>query len=442
MALRWTCSVLVSALAWGYASTAAAQLAAPSARSSALAGSLVARARGYESGYWNPANLGLPDGPGWSFGLAGINTTLSNNSLTYSQLTDLYGTFLDDATKSRLLADIRAANPEGTLELNFELGGSAVGASYWRFGFTLASVVAADAELSDEAAELLLFGNDGEEGTGKDFDFSGSSAETQWLTGGTLSYGQPLRVRLNDGSFLDLALGASVTYGVAHGLARFDDRGSVITDDPLAVDVTAERVRTSLGDAGRFWSIGVGFAGQWKKLVAGISVQNLLGDIAWDVDDVELTEYRADADFTGTSTSDSTSRFGELPPAEQGRLRDLLDEFNVPTRLLIGGEYRVSRRVSLSADYRDFLGGRVKGTWDHTLAFGGEFFPLKQLPLLAGFATDFSQIALTAGAGLRLGVFHADVAIGRWGLIKGNGVSIALSASFWPSGALTPPGWD
>ena len=442
MARRWTCSFLVVALAWGLASTAAAQLAAPSARSAAMAGAFMARARGYESGYWNPANLGLPNRPGWSVGLAGINTTLSNNSLTYGQITDLYGSFIDDATKSGLLADIRAANSEGTLELNFELGGSAAGASYWRFGFGLASLAVADAELSADGAELLLFGNDGVEGTGKDFDFSGSSAGTQWLTGGTLSYGQPLRVRLKDGSFLDLSLGASVTYGVAHGLLRFDDVGTVITDEPLAVDAKAERVRTSLGDAGRFWSIGIGFAGQWRKLVAGISVQNLVGDIAWDVDDVELTAYRADADYDGTSTSDSTARYNELAPAERERLSDLLEESDVPTRLRIGGEYRFSRRLSLSAEYRDFLSGGVQGAWDHTLAFGGEFFPLKELPLSAGFATDFSQVALTAGAGLRFGVFHADFAIGRMGLIKGNGVSIALSVGFWPSGALIPPGWD
>ncbi len=414
----------------------------PSARSAALAGSFIARARGYESGYWNPANLGLPDRPGWSVGLAGANTLLSNNALSYGQITGLYGSFIDDATKSRLLADIRAANPEGTIELNFELGGNGAGFSVGRFGFALTSIAVGDADLSSDAVELMLFGNDGEEGTGKDFDFSGSAGEARWLTGGTLSYGQPLRVRLREGSFLDLSVGASFTYGVAHGLLRFDDQGTVITAEPLEVDALAERVRTDLGDSGRYWAIGIGVAGQWKGLVAGISLQNLLGDISWDLDDVELTSYQAVADFERTLTSDTTARFAELQPDEQGRLRERLNGLDVPTRLRIGGEYRVSRRLSLSADYRDFLGGRLRGTWDHTLAVGGEFFVFRQLPLLAGIATDFSQLALTAGAGAWLGVFHADIAVGRWGLISGDGVSLALSLSFWPGRALVPPGWD
>ena len=442
MTYRWTCSVLVVALALGFAASAAGQLAAPSARSSALAGSFMARARGYESGYWNPANLGLPDRPGWSVGLAGANTWLSNNALSHGQITDLYGNFIDDATKSRLLADIRAANPEGNLELNFELGGSFAGVSVGRFGFALTSIAVGDADLSADAVELMLFGNDGEEGGGKDFDFSGSSGKARWLTGGMLSYGQPFQVRLQKDSFLDLSVGASFTYGVAHGLLRFDDRGTVITAEPLELDAVAERVRTDLGDSGRFWALGIGVAGQWKGLVAGISLHNLLGDISWDLDDVELTGYAATADFERTTTSDSTARFAELTPDEQERLRESLNGLDVPTRLRIGGAYRFSRRLGLSVDYHDFLGGSLRGTWDHTLAVGGDFFVFRQLQLLAGVATDFSQAALTAGAGVWLGVFHADVAIGRWGLIEGDGVSLAISLSFWPGRALVPAGWD
>ncbi len=92
-----------------------------------------ALALSFEAPTWNPANLGLPDRPRWSIGLAGVTGTLTNNSLTYGQITDLYGKFLDDAAKSELLAEVRSANPDGLLTLDFELGGSFLGFSLGRF---------------------------------------------------------------------------------------------------------------------------------------------------------------------------------------------------------------------------------------------------------------------------------------------------------------------
>ncbi|HSG80849.1 MAG TPA: hypothetical protein VLC48_01260, partial [Gemmatimonadota bacterium] len=401
-------------------------------RSAALANSFAARARGYEAPFWNPANLGLPDRPRWSFGLVGISTSLSNNSLTYGQITGLYGRFLDDATKSKLLADIRGANPDGTIQLDVEAGGSFAGVSVGRFAFAFGTMAGGNADLSADAAELLLFGNDGEDGLGKDFDFSGSSGQGWWMTGGSVSYGHPFRLALKDGTGLDLSFGVTFKYGVSHGLLRFSDRGTVITAEPLAVDALAERVRTDLGDAGRFWAFDLGIAGQWKDLVAGISVHNIVGDVSWDLDQVELTAYRAEADFSRTTTTASSFTYSELGPEETARLGKVLDELDVPTRLRIGGAYRVSRKVSLSADYYDFIGGELRGVWDHTLAVGGEFDLIRVVPLRVGLATNFSQLAITAGAGLWLGVFHADLALGRWGIVKGDGVSLALSVSFWP----------
>jgi hypothetical protein len=58
---------------------------------------------------------------------------------------------------------------------------------------------------------------------------------------------------------------------------------------------------------------------------------------------------------------------------------------------------------------------------------------VRRLPLRAGVSTDFDQLALAAGAGLELGVFHADLAVARWGVVNGEGATVALSVSFWPS---------
>ncbi len=89
--------------------------------------------------------------------------------------------------------------------------------------------------------------------------------------------------------------------------------------------------------------------------------------------------------------------------------------------------------MSLSLDYRDYLGGRLRSLWERSLAVGGEFYWVRRLPLRAGVSTDFDQLALAAGAGLELGVFHADLAVARWGVVNGEGATVALSVSFWPS---------
>jgi hypothetical protein len=421
---------------------AAGQLAMPSARSQGLAGAFTARARGYEAAIWNPANLGLPDRPRWSFGLAGVTGTLTNNSLTYGQLSDLYGKFLDDAAKSELLAEVRTANPDGLLTLDFELGGSLLGFSLGRFGFGLGTSAAGKGDLSSEALELILFGNVGESGEGKDFDFSGSNGHTWWLSGGYLSYAQPFNISREDASPIDLSIGASFKYGAAHRYIRFDDVGTVIRSQPLGLDARAELLDSETKDVGRYWAFDVGVAAQWENLVAGLTLQNLVGDFVWNLGDFNLTRYAAIAEFGRAVTVDSTAAFYELSEEDRQRLEDFFDRLNLPTRLGIGAAYQVTSKVSLSLDYRDHLGGRLRSLWNRSLAVGGEFYWVRRLPLRAGVTTDFRQMALTAGAGLELGVFHADFAVGRWGAVNGEGATVALSVSFWPSKSASPTEQD
>lgn len=407
----------------------------PSARSEAMAGAYSALARGYESALWNPANLGLPDRPGWSFGLASASANLRNNALTYGQITDLYGRFLDDATKSRLLADVRSANADGLLELDFGIGGSVLGFSIGRFGFGLGTRAAGRGDISADALELALFGNDGESGQGKDFNLSGSRAHAWWLSGGHVSYGQPLAVRLTGEQSIDLSVGLTFKYAVMHTYLSFDDLGSSLRSEPLAVDATAELLESTHGDAGRVWGFDIGIAARWEGLVAGVALENVVADVAWDIGSFDLTLYSVESDFERTITLDSTTLYGELDQADRERVKDGFGRLDPPKQLRLGAAYPLAPKVLLAVDYYETFGGRLRNQWNRSLAVGGEFSWLRPVPLRAGFATDFSELALTAGAGFRLGVFQADVALGRWGLARGEGIVVALSLGFWPSGA-------
>lgn len=410
------------------------QSATPSARSFGFASSFTARARGYEAVFWNPANLGLPGRPGWSVGLPGASAYLNNNSLSYGEIADLYGEFIDDATKSDLLADIRRDDPERMFKLSADLGAHVLGVSIGRFAFTFGTVGAADLRVSPDAMELLLFGNAGEDGTGGDFSLEGSDAQAWWFSGGALSYGQPFTIPALEWLDMSFSVGATLRYGVAHGLVRLADRGTTLTAEPLAVDVDAEVLSSEDASAGTLWAVDLGAAMDWGGFLAvGLSLQNALANVSWNEEEFELQLLRASADFDSTTSEDTTLAFTELSAEDQERVRGFLDEADVPKRLRLGGVYALSPKFTLSADYEELIGGSLRSRWDRSLSLGGELALLNALPLRIGLATDFSHFAYTGGLGIYLGPVHTDLAVGRWGVVGGDGVVGALSISLWPA---------
>ncbi len=417
----------------GATSVAEAQLATPSARSFAVANSYAARARGYESPYWNPANLGLSDMPSWSVGLAGASAYFNNNSLSYGQITDLYGEFLDDATKSDLLSDIRGGDPDRLFQASADVNASVAGVSVWRFAFGVGSVGAGRLDVTPDAVELLLFGNAGEDGSGKDFNLEGSEGEAWALSGAYLSYAQPFTIPALDYLNIRFSVGATIRYAVAHGLIGLYDRGTILTADPLAVNVQAEVISSSDADAGRAWAADLGAAMEYDEdLVVGISLINAVADITWNEEDFEVRLLTATADFDSTTSSDTTLAFAELGPEDQARIVEYLEAADVAKRLRLGGVYRVTPALSLSADFVELIGGRLRSRWERTFSLGGEFRPVAPLPLRIGLATDFSQFAYSGGLGIYMGPVHTDLSIGRWGVAGGDGVVGAISISIWP----------
>jgi len=133
--------------------SASAQRAAPDARGYGLATAYSARARGHESPFWNPANLGLSRNPDWSVGL-NASAYFSNNALGYGQITDLYGEYLDAAEKSRLLADVQAATGGDPVYLAFDVGAQGLGASFGRFAAGIGGIGAGNAVLPPDALAI------------------------------------------------------------------------------------------------------------------------------------------------------------------------------------------------------------------------------------------------------------------------------------------------
>lgn len=412
---------------------AGAQSATPSARSFAMAEAFTARARGYESPFWNPANLGLPGRPDWSVGLVGASAYLNNNSLSYGQIADLYGEYIDDQTKSELLASIREDDPNKMLTLSVDASASVLGFSIWRFAFGAGTTGAGNMEVSPDAAELVLFGNVGEDGTGKDFALDGSHGQGWAITSGYVSYAHPFTIPALDYLGLKFSAGATVKYGVAHGLVHLQDTGTSIVNNPLTVSVDAEALKSTDADAGRLWAMDLGLAVDWDGLlVAGISLSNAFQSIKWDEQDFELLQVVALADFDSTTSSDTTLTFSELPAEKQGEIIAFLEDRTLPRTLRLGVVFEAIPALTVSGDYVERIGGTLRSRWERSLSAGGELRLLSALPLRVGLATDFSHFAYTGGLGIYMGPVHLDMSIGRWGVVGGDGLVAAVSFSIWP----------
>jgi hypothetical protein len=407
-------------------------MSAPSARSFGLAGSYTTRARGYESPFWNPANLGLSSRPSWSVGLVGVNAYLDNNALSYGQIESLYGDYLDPTEKSELLAEIRNTGTDGMLELDVDAGATALGFSIWRFAFGVSATGSSRAEVSSDAAELLLFGNVGEDGTGGDFSFDGSYGNGWSLSSAYLSYAQPFTIPALDYLGMKFSVGATVKYGMAHGLVRISDEGSLLTYEPLALDVEAELLNSTEFDAGNVWAADFGAAMEWGDWVFGLSAIDLFSSISWNEEVFELTQYSVHADFDSSSASDTTLAFNELSAEDQQRVRDYLSQADIPTRVRLGAGWQMSQLLSLSADYLELVGGSLRARWERQLSVGAELRPISVLPLRVGLATDFNKLAIAGGLGIYAGPAHFDLSAGRWGIGAGDGVALAVSVSIWP----------
>lgn len=414
------------------AADARAQSAASSARSLSLAGSYAARARGYEALFWNPANLGLPDGPSWSVGVLGINGNIANNALSYGQLTGLYGEFLTVQKKSELLAEIRENNPDRMFETSLGLDAEFLSVSLWRFALGATATAAWVFEVTPDAVELLLFGNVGEDGNGKDFTLEGSDA-LGWVASSVfLSYAHPFTIPSLDYLGVEFSAGVTARYILGHSLGDLRDRASRITTNPLRVNFDAELLRSTDPLSGQGWAIDLGAAAQRGALTGSIAVQNLLRNLSWDVETFELTLLSSQADFDSASSSDTTLTFAELTPDDQQRISDFLKQADFPTRLRLSGLYELENGVRISGDYEEVIGGMLRTGWPRSLSVGVEFRPISVLPLRAGLATSFNQAAYSGGLGIYAQLVHVDFAVARRGLPGGDGLVVALSISIWP----------
>ena len=279
------CLTLLTAL------PASAQL---TARGLGMGGAYTALARGVHAAVWNPANLGLPDNPRFSFTFVGVGAAATNNAFSKA----MYDQYLVDGADAdnhihwteEDVNDILDAIPDNGLKVVNDIGIRALSFSVGRFAMSIGVVSGASVNLEKTLFEIPLSGTT----IGETYDIATDAGQGLGYATLDFSYGRPIKVTPR---YL-LSAGATVHFIYGGGAAQTEDGTASVALRPYGVDVDgAYEATTAYNGGGLGWGVDLGLAAQiGDRWTVSMALDNVLGAIPFN-ENVE-TQY-------GTFSGDS-----------------------------------------------------------------------------------------------------------------------------------------
>jgi hypothetical protein len=375
----------------------AAQVSNSSPAAFGLGENFTAAARGADAVRWNPANLGLPGNPGFTFRALGGGGVSALNPVRMSDFSSFGGQPVSHEVRQQWLDRVTAEGGEsGDAQGDFTVLALSAG----RLALSVGGTGYAQARLTPDAAEALLFGNAGRTGQARDLRFAGSNARGGAFATTALSYGQPVG--------RSAAFGVTAKYVVGAGMVRAADAGSAITASNI--DVAFPTVHSSADGASAGSGFGVDLGAAWTggRLTLGAKAENVVNTFAWD--ETKLRYRAGTAAFDGTN---SASNFDEQAyTAAPQSLRDAVADERFAPALSAGLAFQRSATLLVTADARYALGG------DETIVLGPksrfgvgvESRAIGFLPVRLGGALITGGWQASAGAGIKLGAYELSAA--------------------------------
>ena len=394
-------ATLILSLALGASSfpgTASGQL--PSANTAVLgtANNYSALARGFTAISLNPAGLGMPGNPGFSLTFLPVQVQAGLNAIKVSDIAAFDEMKIPVETKEEWLQSVI---DEGSLALRAGVAVTELALSAGPIGLQVSTLFDADASLGPDAVELALFGNAGRTGSARTMNLEGTSGNGWMATTAALSLGIPLAPR-HGGS---LAAGATLKYTVGHVVGLVRDDGSMITADPIGINLMLPSIAPDslTGNNGTGLGLDLGIAWEGSVWAFSAALQNVFNTFQWNLDDFAYRPGVVFAEADSTSTDFDAVPAANAPVALQNEL--LAQSFG--TAFTLGAAFRPSDRIALTADFRKDGGETlVFGEGSH-IGVGAELRLLSFLPLRGGMSrVSGGAIHFAAGVGLELGPIH------------------------------------
>ena len=400
MMSKQTAATMTLVLALGGLSVpraASGQLPSASTAALATANNYTALARGFTAIALNPAGLGMPGNPGFSFSFPTlpVELGLGLNALTISDVNAVEGLALPDSTRDAWLTSV---NAEEGLTARAGLAITEFALSVGPVGFQVSTVAQADATMAPDAFELAMYGNAGRAGTARDMTLDGTDVNGWAATTFAVALGIPLP-DVQNGTF---AAGATLKYTLGHVVVTGGDDGtSVIRSNPIMLDLSLPSIAPDSFTVNNGTGVGLDLGVAWEDSTWAVaaSIQNVFHTFQWNLD---AYAYRpGELIVDGTSISDD---FDAVPAAGAPvALQDTVLAQSFDPVLILGAAYRVSEKLAVTADLRKDTGeALVLGNGSH-VGLGVEFRAISFLALRGGMARAGGAGQFAAGFGLVLG---------------------------------------
>lgn len=391
--------VLVSSLALTLTTPPLQAQTAPTPRALGMGGAFITFARGQESLWLNPANLGLPETPRWSVAFPQGAVTGRLLGSPFGNLSDIIrANELSTRRRDQIFDNIPDSGVEGEIDLRLPL----LAAQFGSFGFGVSYSLIGDQSLAKDVVELLWYGR---EAGRADYAAAGTDGSYATFWEVAAAYGRPVG---------PISIGVTGRY----------IRGGTITNggmlDPELDLVGRDLVLQYVGAVargGNGYGIDVGVAWQPSPSVTlGGTIANVLGAMSWSSDSRVRDARLHNVDFEGASLRDLLDRYDDSERAAEpgdtlatSMLDALLEEAFFPTEVHIGAGWRATPTTDVGVAWRNALtDGNLAGGWGRAIGIGAQQKLTGFLAVRAGIATNLSRGSMLAG-GLSLGSHELGV---------------------------------
>ncbi|MGI9629283.1 MAG: DUF5723 family protein [Longimicrobiales bacterium] len=366
-----------------------AQLTSASAATVGLANSHGALATGFGAVGANPARLGLKSNPSFSLALPTVRAGQGTAPIGLGDVNRYAGEVIPHDQKVEWLNEITR---DDGLHGGAQIDASALSFNVGRIGFQHSTYGVGGAQLTPDAAELLLFGNSGLSGQAGDFALDGSTVNGAAFSSFGLAFGMPVSSSIAG----EWSVGATMTYTIGHGVAVGTDLNSQVGSDPIEVDLEFPVLYSSDGAFSQGSGMGMDLGVAYESAVLSLSVvaKSVFNTFSWELDGLEYLPGQAFFD-TSESSSDFEARPGSEAPAE---LLESLNDFGFDPTLELGAAFRVSPGTTLVVETKRRMGDGIEVGPKTHLGVGAERGMTPFLVLRSGLAAISDGYRLGGGA--------------------------------------------
>lgn len=401
------------AIAVGGAALAAAPAAAQvplTPRALGMGGAYVGVARGQESLFQNPANLGLPNSPHWSAGIPTLSLGIGTRGIEVGDLADLIE-YNDLSTEER--ADLLAEIPAGGTGVDVDIRAPLVALQIRNFAVGLSYQVVGSHTVNRSIVDLVLNGFDRD----KTYTIENTAGARAAFWDVAAAYGRRVG---------PVSVGATVHYFFPRELVRsalvdVDTTYSVISGFTVPTDIQVTYAGVG-SEGGSGFGLDLGVAAEpIPGLTLSAVLHNAVNTVEWSDEltvrtvTLDRNDYQdGDPEQIQAEYEDSERPYNQAADAVQpfSRLADsvlALRGQGLPMVLRAGAAYRVGTGTTLSGAFQTELDDSPAGAlWDQQLSLGVQQ-KIPVVTLRAGFATDMEDGTLLSG-GLSLGPIQLGVA--------------------------------